>query len=201
MLTAKLFEGTAGADSITGTLNADTISGGTGDDSLYGNGGNDTLLGGVGNDTLSGVAGNDVLEGGVGNDSLSGGTGNDTYLFGRDGGQDTVSDYDLTADNADVMQFMSGVSADQLWFRQVSNNLEISIIGTSDKVTITSWYSGTAYHVEQFKTTDGAQTLLDGNVQNLVNAMASFTPPAAGETTLPTDYQASLAPVIAANWQ
>jgi len=56
-------------------------------------------------------------------------------------------------------------------------------------------------HVEQFKTTDGAKTLLDSNVQNLVNAMASFAPPAAGQTSLPTAYQSSLAPVIAANWQ
>ena len=43
--------------------------------------------------------------------------------------------------------------------------------------------------------------LLDSQVQNLVNAMASFAPPAAGQTTLPTNYQTSLAPVIAANWQ
>jgi hypothetical protein len=55
--------------------------------------------------------------------------------------------------------------------------------------------------VEQFKTTDGAKTLLDSNVQNLVNAMASFAPPAAGQTTLPANYQTSLAPVIATNWQ
>jgi hypothetical protein len=44
-------------------------------------------------------------------------------------------------------------------------------------------------------------TLIDSNVENLVNAMASFAPPAAGQTTLPTDYQTSLAPVLAANWQ
>jgi hypothetical protein len=30
--------------------------------------------------------------------------------------------------------------------------------------------------------------------------MASFTAPASGQTTLPQDYQTSLAPVIAANW-
>jgi hypothetical protein len=31
--------------------------------------------------------------------------------------------------------------------------------------------------------------------------MAGFAPPAAGQTTLPANYQASLATVIAANWQ
>jgi hypothetical protein len=38
-------------------------------------------------------------------------------------------------------------------------------------------------------------------VENLVQAMAAFSPPAAGETTLPPAYQTSLEPVIAANWQ
>jgi hypothetical protein len=66
---------------------------------------------------------------------------------------------------------------------------------------VKDWYSGAANHVEQFKTTDGGKTLLDSNVQNLVNAMAAFAPPAAGQTTLPANYQSSLTPVIAANWQ
>jgi hypothetical protein len=37
-------------------------------------------------------------------------------------------------------------------------------------------------------------------VQNLVNAMAAFSPPAVGQTTLPVTYQTVLAPMIAANW-
>ena len=87
-----------------------------------------------------------------------------------------------------------------MWFRQVSNNLEVSVIGTADKFTINSWYAGAANHVEQFKTSNG-KTLLDSQVQNLVSAMAAFAPPAAGQTTLPSNYQTALAPVIAANWQ
>ncbi len=74
------------------------------------------------------------------------------------------------------------------------------MIGTNDKATISGWYTSSSNHIEQFKTSDG-KTLLDSNVANLVNAMASFTPPASGQTTLPSDYQTSLNPVIAANWQ
>ena len=55
-------------------------------------------------------------------------------------------------------------------------------------------------HVEQFKTSDG-KTLLDSQVQNLVNAMAAFAPPAAGQSTLPAAYATALTPVLAANWQ
>ena len=157
------------------------------------------LTGNSANNTLTGNAGNDNLNGGAGTDTLAGGTGNDGYVLGRGYGADTLQENDTTAGNTDVLQFLSGVSTEQIWLRKVSNNLEVSIIGTSDKATLTNWYLGNQYHVEQFKTSDG-KTLLDSRVQNLVSAMAGFAPPAAGQTTLPPNYQTALAPVIAANW-
>ena len=75
----------------------------------------------------------------------------------------------------------------------------MAIIGTSDKFTVADWYLGNQYHVEQFKTNDG-KTLLDSQVQNLVQAMASFAPPTAGQTTLSDSYRAALQPTITANW-
>ena len=156
---------------------------------------------GSGDDYLNGGTGNDTLNGFTGTDLLEGGTGNDTYIQGRGYGADTVVENDATAGNTDVALFLSGVSADQLWFSHVGNNLEVSIVGTSDKLIVQNWYSGNANHVEQFKTTDGNLTLLDSQVESLVSAMAAFAPPASGQTTLPTDYQAALAPVIAANWR
>ena len=166
-----------------------------------GNAVNNVLIGNSAANSLVGGAGNDRLDGGSGADSLTGGTGNDTYVMGRGYGLDTVVENDSTAGNMDIAQFLTGVAADQIWFIKSSNNLEVSIIGTSDKLVIKNWYRGDAYHVEQFKTIDGAKTLTDSNVQNLVNAMASFAPPAAGQTSLPQNYQDSLGGVIAANWQ
>ena len=162
---------------------------------------NNVLKGNSAVNSLTGAAGDDTLEGMGGADTLTGGIGNDTYILGQGYGLDTVVENDATAGNTDIAQFLSGVAADQIWFRHVGNNLEASIIGTSGKLVVKDWYLGSANQVEQFKTTDGAKTLLDSNVENLVNAMASFAPPAAGQTTLPTAYQTSLAPVIAANWQ
>ena len=162
--------------------------------------GNDSLNGGDGNDQLYGDNGDDTLDGGLGNDNLSGGAGNDTYLFGRGSGADVVSDFDTTAGNTDVLSIGSGVASDQLWFRQAGSDLAVSIIGTTDKNTISNWYSGNANHIEQFKTANG-KMLLDSQVDALVSAMAAFAPPAAGQTSLPPDYQAALAPVIAANWK
>jgi Ca2+-binding RTX toxin-like protein len=148
-------------------------------------------VGGGGNDTLTGLAGTDAL---------MGGSGNDTYLFGHGYGTDTVVDNDATAGNTDVARFLADIAVDQLWFQHVNNNLEISVIGTEDKLIVNDWYSGSTHHIEQFKTT-GGQTLLDSRVDNLVAAMAAFAPPAAGQTTLPADYQSTLNPVLAANWQ
>jgi Ca2+-binding RTX toxin-like protein len=162
---------------------------------------NNVLVGNSAINSLIGAAGNDTLDGLGGADTLTGGLGNDTYILGRGYGVDTVVENDATVGNTDVAQFLSGVATDQIWLQHVSNNLEASIIGTTDKLVVKDWYLSTANHVEQFKTTDGTKTLLDSNVQNLVNAMAAFAPPVAGQSTLPQNYQTALAPVIAANWQ
>jgi Ca2+-binding RTX toxin-like protein len=176
------------------------VQGDLGNDSLVGNDGiNDILWGLEGNDTLEGYGGNDTLNGGAGNDTLTGGAGNDTYLFGRGYGTDTVIENDATAGNTDVARFLADIAEDQLWFRQVGNNLEVSVIGTTDTLTLQNWYSGSQYRVEQFKTSDN-KVLLSSQVDALVSAMASFLPPASGQTTLPPEHQAALAPVLAANW-
>ena len=152
------------------------------------------------NNTLRGNAGANQLDGGAGADVLVGGAGSDTYVLGRGYGADTVYENDATPGNSDLARFGAGIAADQLWFRRVSSNLEVGVIGTGDKLTLSNWYSGSQYHVEQFKTSNG-KTLLDSQVQNLVSAMAAFAPPAMGQTTLSPTYANLLSPVIAANWQ
>lgn len=130
---------------------------------------------------------------------LIGGAGDDVYIFGRNDGIDTVIENDSTIGNNDVVRFLSDISASQIWFQHVDNNLEVSIIGTSDKLVINNWYLGTAYRIERFRTTDGL-TLLDSQVDDLIDAMNAFTLPDIGQTELPVDYAAVLDPVIASLW-
>ena len=191
----------SGSSAIIGIGNAanNRIVGSDVANSLWGRGGNDVFFGGSGADSLYGEAGDDWLDGGKGRDMLVGGTGNDTYMLGRGYKKDSVVENDSTAGNIDIVQFLSGISADQIWFQHVGNNLEASIIGTADKLVIQDWYLGSAYHIEQFKTADGL-TLLDSRVENLVTAMAAFSPPGAGQTTLPLAYEPTLDPVITAFW-
>lgn len=225
----SLIRGLGGNDTITDGGGNDTIDGGAGDDVITDEElGNNVLIGGDGNDriTYCNYASN-IIDGGAGNDTIlvnsfrfgdanyanaiSGGTGNDritasgaadTYRFNRSDGSDTVYDFGYSGYSPaglDTLVFGQNVAADQLWFRHVGNGLKVDVIGTSDNVTIENWYYGSDYHIESFKLADG-RTLADTQVELLVQAMASFAPPAAGQTVLPQNCQAALTPVIAANW-
>ncbi len=165
-----------------------------------GNALNNVLTGNGTTNTLDAGAGDDVLDGKEGNDSLLGGMGNDTYVLGRGYGTDTISENDATVGNTDVARFANDIAYDQIWLARSGNNLEVSVIGTADRFVISNWYAGSQYHVEEFRTSDG-KVLLHNQVDNLVSAMAAFSPLAAGQTTLPQEYREALAPVIAANWQ
>ncbi len=160
--------------------------------------GNMTITGNSLDNYLNTGSGVDTLTGGLGNDTLIGGIGSDTYLFARGDGADSIYEYDGTGANTNILQFTTAVNYDQLWFKQIGNNLEVNVIGTNDKVTIGDWYLGSSQQVQSIQA--GGQELLNTSVANLVNAMASLTPPAAGQTTLTTAQHTALDPVIAANW-
>jgi Ca2+-binding RTX toxin-like protein len=197
---AERFVAGGGDDYIRTLSGDDVVFGGIGSDNIIGDAGDDTLHGGGGSDALTGGEGADILDGGADIDYLSGNDGADIYMFARGSDQDAIYEYDQGSGGNDIVRFDTGIAVDQLWFSQVGNNLEVSIIGTSDNISIQNWYSDSAYRIEQFRTAD-SRLLLDSQVENLVQAMAAFSPPSAGQTTLPQNYQDALSPVIAANWQ
>jgi Ca2+-binding RTX toxin-like protein len=150
--------------------------------------------------TITGNRGNNVLDGGAGNDILMGGLGSDTYCLNRGTGADIIVDGDSTLGNADVIRVGANVSTDQLWFRHVGNDLEVSILGTGDRATVRDWYLGAEHQVEQIQVGNG-KTLANSDVEKLVQAMAAWQVPAAGSMTLPPAYQSALAPTLASNWR
>ena len=147
---------------------------------------------------IEGSAGDNILVGGGGDDTLIGGEGNDTYRIGRNDGADLVDNHG-EGGSADRVLFGSDIATDQLWFKQTGDDLEVSIIGTDDSVTIDDWYLDANNQVAQFETTTGSK-LTSANVQALVDAMATFEPPALGEVNLSSDREAVLGTVIAAAW-
>lgn len=104
----------------------------------------------MGSDNLSGYANNDALNGGEGNDYSTGNVGNDAYVFGKNFGQDRGNNDDNAAGKTDRLQF-TDVRSDQLCFRRPGSNLEISVIGYSDKVSVDDWFSGQTCRMKKFE--------------------------------------------------
>ena len=128
------------------------------------------------------------------------GAGNDTYAFGRGSGRDWLLDYDTTAGNPDTVN--AGVNPLDLVFARSGSNLQMSIHGGTDKLTLQSWYSSTVYQTEVFKSTDNS-ALLNTQIDQLIQAMAQFSADNGGITwdqaidQRPQDVET----VLAAYWQ
>ncbi|MAT64745.1 MAG: hypothetical protein CMN57_03785 [Gammaproteobacteria bacterium] len=214
---ATILFGGEGDDQLTGgTGQFNYLLGGAGDDTLtaisdqwntlIGDSGNDRLTGADGNDSLNGGVDDDILDGGAGNDSLFGGAGSDRYVFNRDDGIDRISDYnsqdadpDTHGVTTDSLEFGNDISHDQLWFTREEQDLLISIVGTADQIGVQGWYQGETYQIDQVVAGDG-QVLLNDQVDQLVQAMAAFTPPPSGELELSPQLQGQLEPALAAAW-
>jgi Ca2+-binding RTX toxin-like protein len=145
---------------------------------------------------ITGNSGNNLINGGLGNNLLTGGAGNDQYRLNRDFGNNTV--VEGTAGGSDTIQFGLGVLREQVWLSRVDDDLVLQIIGTNANMVVQDWYSGGA-NVEQFRLLSG-RTLMAADVDTLVNAMASLTPPAFGETTLSTATKTALGSVFINTW-
>jgi Ca2+-binding RTX toxin-like protein len=157
-----------------------------------------SIVGGADKDTLIGSDLADTLRGGQGDDVLIGGPGNDTFAFARGDGNDIV--HASSTDGSDIVAFDAGVAYDQLWFAQSNNDLVVSVIGEGQTVTVAGWYASTNNQFGQIDAGDGFFASASA-VDQLVQAMAAFTPPPLGQTTLPTELADALAPTLATNWQ
>lgn len=183
---------------------ADSAVGGTtGGDIMVGGGGADDFAGYGGADRLVGGAGNDSLRGGLGDDTLIGGLDNDQYYFGRGEGQDLIDNQDVAeGSTSDRLLFGEDIAPEDLWFEQDGNDLRVSILGTSDKVTFKDWYLAEGQEIDLFETSNG-EWLLNSEVDQLVAAMAAFNP---GEGVDPADVfddnlPAAVGTIVASSWQ
>lgn len=199
--------GGGGLNLLLGETGDDVLRGGAGTLLLYGGAGDDRITGGLADEQLSGDDGDDILRGGAGMDLLSGGAGSDRYCLGRGDGRDWINDYDARdmdpgnpSPGIDSIRLDAGIAHDQLWFARAGDDLQVTIIGTDDRFQVQGWYLGAVHRVDAVHAGDG-HYLLQNQVDQLVQAMAAFAPPASGEFDLPEDYRAELEPVIAANWQ
>jgi Ca2+-binding RTX toxin-like protein len=192
---ADVLNGLDGEDVLLGAGGDDALDGGPGTDFLVGGGGDDRLLGGNDNDFLFAGNGNDVLNGDSANDLLSGGFGDDTYEITAGSGVDRIIDWS----GNDLIEYLDAIGHDELWFSRAGDDLNIQVLGSGDRVKIGNWFNG-QNQIETIRAGDGF-TVVQTQVQQLVAAMAAFSPPAAGGVQLPSEVRQQLEPVFAETWQ
>ena len=155
---AILLQGSEGNDFLTGYASDDRLFSDSGNDWLTAGAGNDWLDGGVGNDTLYGDAGSDTLVGGAGNDYLHGGSGSDVYRFERGWGQDRIDNYDRSTGKIDAIEFGPDISADDIQLGHRGSDLILSLKGSDDRITLSSYLSNDGnnlYRLEEIRFADG----------------------------------------------
>lgn len=160
--------------------------------------GDDYLYGDENDNVIDGLGGNDLINGGAGNDTLSGGEGSDAYVFEAGSGADTVFNYDTSANSTDIARF-DNASISDLWFSTNGNDLQITVAGTDDQVTIDNWNSGEDYQLDEIQV--NGSVLMNNQVDQLVAAMAVYDVPSGAGNVIPQDVKDALQPVLAEAWQ
>jgi len=154
-------------DHIGGSYGSSVLlDGGPGNDSLSVNSGNSRLLGGEGDDWLTGGNDRDTLIGGVGNDTYQMGfdSNEDLLLFSRGDGQDKI----LNNTSADKVQFGSDFHHHELNFDRSGNDLVVSAVESTDKITVTDYFRYTDRQGLAIETS--THKLKAGSLQSLIDA-------------------------------
>ena len=175
----------------------------SGSNYLEAEGTDDVVIAGNGDQTLAAYGTNDTLIAGSGSDILTNAGTGGFYQFGLGATNATITNGSATNTAAsNELDFTGGVSDNQLWFKQVGNDLQIDLMGTNSDVTVAGWFSSTGNQLAEI-TAGGMK--IDNDVAQLVQAMATysaanpgFNPTASGVTQAPND--AGLQSAIANAW-
>ena len=137
--------GNRGNDEIHGGLGADFIYGGEGDDEIFGNvdGGEEDY------DLLAGGNGDDIIHVGTFDETATN-PDNDTYILeaglgdaiiniGRDDGHDIITGVSTT--RASRIEFTQNISINELYFKQLGDDLKILVIGEDQSVTVEGFFT------------------------------------------------------------
>ena len=89
---------------------------------------------------------------------------------------------------------------DELWFWQSGDDLRVGIRDTLDWLTFEDWYVTGTDNIESFVTTADGFSLVESQVQQLVQAMAIFDVQAAGNLNISQPDLDTVQPAIAAAW-
>ena len=129
----------------------------------------------TGANTINGTTGNDVFDGRGGTDTINGAGGDDTYLFRSGYGHLTINNSTTNGTGANgEIDFGAGLTEKDLWFSNVSGDLNITAMGSQDSVTVKGWFGANqSAQLASIVGYDG--TRLTSGVSNLVSAMSAYS--------------------------
>ena len=107
--------------------------------------------------------------------TLNGGKGRDTYKFKTGGGAVTVVNTAGEGAAQDTVNIQSGIGIDRLLFEKSGKDLKVSILGTSDSLTVKDWG---LHNQLTFKL--GGKRLSWSGAEELADKMKGMTPLPAG---------------------
>ncbi|MBF0213594.1 MAG: hypothetical protein HQM00_08520, partial [Magnetococcales bacterium] len=150
-LTAAIFMGTEGNDTLVGNAWQERYRGNGGDDIIGGMVGSADYYGYT---IVNGVYQGNDYEGGTGNDLLRGTYYSDRYYFNAGDGQDTIEE-NSGASHEDRLVLGAGISAADLFVTNDGTNLILGVGNGGDRITVKNWYTGPAYRLEALQFADG----------------------------------------------
>jgi hypothetical protein len=133
---------------------------------------------GTSNASLSGSNyGANIFEFGAGSESAtggnaaSGGNGNNTYIASSSTGQATIHANEA-AGTTNELDFVGGITSENLWFQQSGNDLKIDLLGTTTQVDVSGWFSNSSNQLQEIS---AAGLKIDSQISQLVQAMATYS--------------------------
>ncbi|MDF0520208.1 calcium-binding protein [Bradyrhizobium yuanmingense] len=136
-----------------------------------------TWVGSAANATLTGNDyGANIFQFGAGAETAYGGARSNVYQVTTNTGQAQIN-LSSASGSKNEIDFLSGITDQNLWFEQVGNDLKIDLLGTSTSTTVSNWFSGSAGALQEI-TAGGLK--IDSQISQLVQAMATYSANHAG---------------------
>ncbi|EOF7414818.1 S8 family serine peptidase [Salmonella enterica] len=208
---SKLTSGN-GNNSINGMGTFSDITLGNGDNNIIFSGSTPSIKVGDGNNTLTVNSsipkirignGNNILSVNGGIPSIKIGDGrNSIQINGSIATVEAGHGYNNIEFNGGLgtLKFSDDVTPDHLWFRHTDQDLQILEIGGKQETVLHNWYARSPERPSTIIAGEN-HSLLERNVENLVQAMASFSPPTSGSMFFNESEFKQLQAVIAVNWK
>jgi hypothetical protein len=145
--------------------------------------------------------GSNIFQIGGGAETANGGARNNIYQVSPATGQATINLPSSSTSHNEV-DFLGGITDQNLWFMQSGNDLKIDLLGTTTSATVDGWFSGQSSEMQEI-TAGGLK--IDSQISQLVQAMATyaannpgFDPASSTLNTVPNE--AGLQSAITAAW-